>query len=337
MRLVPLNKIFSIQYGNQFDLNKLDDSIGGDINFVSRSSRNLGVVAKVSQFKEVEPFEAGLITVTLGGTYLLSSFVQQAPFYTAQNVKVLTPLREMSFAEKIFYCKVIESNRFRYTSHGREANATLDFLLVPEDIPKEFSKFKLTVLNTDSVGKAHKPLDISRWKTFKYGGTNGIFEIKNGYYNKKPDQTEIGDVPFIGATIYNNGVTGYFSVFDIENTQKSEGSSPHDLSQKIFRGNCITVSNNGTDVGNAFYQEKDFTCSHDVNVLYLKRREWNKYIAIFICTLIQLEKYRWAYGRKWRPSRMPLSEIRLPVDKDGNPDFDFMEEYVKSLPYSKSL
>src|ERR1700748_2707931 len=97
MELIALNKIFNIHYGNQFDLYKLQIDDSSNINFVSRSSQNLGVVAKVSKFKEIHPFPAGLITVTLGGTYLLSSFIQPNPFYTAQNVKVLTPLNEMSF------------------------------------------------------------------------------------------------------------------------------------------------------------------------------------------------------------------------------------------------
>ena len=91
MNLIPLNEIFNIKYGNQLDLYRLDVDTNGEINFVSRSSQNLGVVAKVNLLKEVTPFDAGLITVTLGGTYLLSSFVQQSKFYTAQNIKVLEP------------------------------------------------------------------------------------------------------------------------------------------------------------------------------------------------------------------------------------------------------
>src|SRR3990167_4157713 len=139
MKLVPLNSIFDIEYGNQFDLYKMDLD-DPEISFISRSSQNLGVVAKVSKDQNHEPYPAGLITVTLGGTYLLSSFVQQEPFYTAQNIKVLSPKREMSFIEKLFYCIAIESNRFRYTSHGREANITLDYLLVPAELPTKWSK-----------------------------------------------------------------------------------------------------------------------------------------------------------------------------------------------------
>ena len=290
MKLVQLNTLFEIFYGNQFDLNKLDTTDNAEINFVSRSSKNLGVVAKVAYYNNTEPFEAGLITVTLGGTYLLSSFIQQEVFYTGQNVKILRPLKPMTFNEKVYFCNAIEANRYRYVSHGREANSTLDYLLVPSKMPNYLesidSNIYLEIRKTPIINTAKSLGSFINWKTFKYGGKDGVFIIKNGYYNKKPDHLEVGKVPFIGATEYNNGITDYYSYFDIENCNKSEESAYHEIEKKIFKGNCITVSNNGS-VGYAFFQEDDFTCSHDVNVLYLKGKEMNKYLATFICTLIE--------------------------------------------------
>jgi len=172
-------------------------------------------------------------------------------------------------------------------------------------------KVKLSHINVtvEPILKAQNMrLNIENWKTFKYGGPDGIFTIKNGYYNKKPDHTEKGSVPFIGATEYSNGITEYYQLSDIEDANKDERSNDHTLDHKIFGGNCITVSNNGS-VGCAFYQPIDFTCSHDVNVLLLKERNWTIYTAMFISTLVELEKFRWTFGRKWRPSRMPESEI----------------------------
>jgi hypothetical protein len=34
---------------------------------------------------------------------------------------------------------------------------------------------------------------------------------------------------------------------------------------------------------------------------------------------------------------MTISTIKLPVDKKGTPDFEFMENYMKTLPYSNSI
>jgi hypothetical protein len=53
--------------------------------------------------------------------------------------------------------------------------------------------------------------------------------------------------------------------------------------------------------------------------------------------LIKREKYRYNYGRKWGIERMKNSQIKLPVTKNGTPDWSFMENYIKSLPYSSNL
>ena len=63
----------------------------------------------------------------------------------------------------------------------------------------------------------------------------------------------------------------------------------------------------------------------------------NIHIAFFLIPLIRKEKYRYSYGRKWGIGRMNESLIKLPVNKKGEPDFKFMEDYIKSLPYSKQL
>lgn len=168
-------------------------------------------------------------------------------------------------------------------------------------------------------------METKNWKWFRY---DEVFDIKKGFYNKKPDENPYGEIPFIGATDSNNGITSMHDIDTIEKSSKTGEEPNADLSEKIFDANCITVSNNGS-IGYAFYQSKTFTCTHDVNPLYLKNHELNPYIAMFLCSLIEKEQYRWAYGRKWRPIRMPSSLIKLPVTPTDTPDWQFMENYVK--------
>ena len=331
--MVAINEIFDIRYGNQFDFSKMELSNEETaINFISRGSSNNGLVGRVKKYQDVEPFKAGLITVTMGGSYLLASFVQPAPFYTAQNVKVLSPKSPMTIQELLFYCAAIQHNRFRYHSHSREANSTFDNLIVPsiDEIPLWVGE-QAIVSNYEA--EVVNEISADRWEWFRY---DEIFDIKKGFYNKKPEDSGNGTIPFIGATESHNGITSMHTLEEIEAASKTGEGPNQDISEKIFAGNCITVSNNGS-IGFAFYQEKEFTCSHDVNPLYLKGHTLNKHIAMFLCTLIELEQYRWAYGRKWRPKRMPSSLIKLPVKADGNPDWEFMENYIKSLPYSANI
>jgi len=172
-------------------------------------------------------------------------------------------------------------------------------------------------------------LDFTQWKEFNY---IDIFDICKGFYNKKPEHVTEGWIPFLGATEKNNGVTEYYSLEDIENGSKTGDDNNAPIEEKIFRGHALCVTNNGS-VGFAFYQKDQFTCSHDVNPLYIKNGEFNEYTALFVATVIKHDRYRWAYGRKWRPERMIKSKIYLPADKNGSPDWQYMEKYTKSLKH----
>ena len=316
MKLVPLHSIFDIQYGNQFDLYKLDSDDGSDINFVSRSRQNLGVVAKVSQIDGIDPFPAGLITTTLGGTYLLSSFVQEQPFYTAQNVKVLTPKYEMSYNEKLFYCKTIEMNRFRYTSHGREANETLDILMVPEKIPpcfKNISVKEIIEISDKPILEDEISLDKNNFKMF---GLTELFKVKGSKTTPLLELEEYGsgEYPYVTTQATNNGIEGFYNYYTED-------------------GEVITFDS--AVIGYCSYQPLFFSASDHVEKL-IPKFKINKYIAMFLVTVLNKEQYRYNYGRKCSQIRMRKIKIKLPA-KNGKPDFEFMENYIKSLPYSSSI
>lgn len=168
-------------------------------------------------------------------------------------------------------------------------------------------------------------LNDREWKEFKFVD---IFKICGGFYNKKPKSNENGKIPFIGATESNNGITQFCSIEDIDKTSKTGDKNNASIDKKLFKGNCIVVTNNGS-VGYAYYQVNSFTCSHDVNPLYLKNRPLNKNIALFLITAIEQQRVCFTYVRKWRPKRMIKSKIMLPVNEKGFPDYEFMEQFIK--------
>ncbi len=315
-----LNDLFHVSYGTKLDLNKmtiLPKSKGG-INFVGRSSQNHGVSGTVAPIDNVPPYEAGLITVALGGTKLLSSFVQEHPFYTAQNVAILKPKSAMTFAEKLFFCVAIRHNRFRYSAFGREANRSLRELLVPEpsEFPSWVNEGEVEAIDKKAApkSKAETPaLTSFKWGPFRLGD---IFDLKKGKRLTKA-QMSIGKVPFIGSIDKNNGVSCRV------------GQSP------IHAGNTITVNYNGS-VAEAFYQPTPFWASDDVNVLYPKFKLTPE-IALFIITIIRREKYRYNYGRKWHLERMEQSIILLPSTETGELNLAAMQDYISTLPFSSQI
>ena len=121
-----------------------------------------------------------------------------------------------------------------------------------------------------------------------------------------------GKIRFIGASAINNGITAYIS-----NTKY------------LHQQNTITLSYNGS-IGEAFYQDKIFWASDDVNVLYPKFN-MNKKIAFFIIPLLKMAGKRYAFIDKWKKDDMEKSKIPLPVDKSGNPDYEYMENYMSNM------
>ena len=57
---------------------------------------------------------------------------------------------------------------------------------------------------------------------------------------------------------------------------------------------------------------------------------------MFLVTVINMEQYRYSYGRKFNQDRIKATEIKLPF-KGERVDWDYMENYIKGLPYSKYI
>lgn len=184
-----------------------------------------------------------------------------------------------------------------------------------EDYIKSLHSKPLTTSN------AIKPrlFDTRVWKWFKLGGDDGLFDIRKGKRLTSDDQTD-GNTPYIGAIDSNNGVTNYI------------GQNP------IHEGNTISLSYNGS-VGEAFYQPVPYWATDDVNALYL-RDEYGTLTpatGLFVCTVLKHDKYRYSYGRKWTLDNMNDTMVKLPVTPEGKPDWQYMENYIKLLPYGDRL
>ncbi|HBM2968423.1 TPA: restriction endonuclease subunit S [Klebsiella michiganensis] len=315
-----INDLFHLEYGHSLELNRLEQSTAANsVNFVGRAARNNGVTARVAPISNIQPAPAGAITVALNGQGGAGvAFLQPFPFYSGFHIMVLTPKKPMTDQEKLWWVMCITANRFRF-GFGRQANRTLKNLNLPE--PKMTPDWVHTA-NPDAYQGVRSPasghpvgaLTVSSWKTFTL---QNLFTIRKGQRLTKANMLP-GTIPYIGASDTSNGVTAHI------------GQDP------IHRGGTISVSYNGS-VAEAFYQPVDYWATDDVNVLYPKGFTLTPSTALFICTIIRMEKYRFNYGRKWHLERMRETVIRLPATAAGAPDWDFMEKYIKTLPYSSQL
>jgi len=182
---------------------------------------------------------------------------------------------------------------------------------------REYVSFKVLnnknlnlILEFKPMGKKI-PLNAKKWQWVKLEKIFSDFE--RGIRLTKPNR-EKGDIPLITAGLENEGVAEYISN---EEMKKYE--------------NAITIDM----FGNSFYREYTFCC--DDNILVLPNKNLNKYSGIFIATIINSDNYKFAYGRQYRQKNFRQHEIKLPVVSLNTPDWQYMEDYIKGLPYSKCL
>lgn len=126
-----VDNLFEVIYGTNLELVAMKKATNGQgINFVSRTSKNNGVSAKVQKEKGLEPIYGPVLSVAGGGS-VLETFLQVDPFYSGRDLFYLKPRVAMTEEELLFYCTCIRANMFRF-SYGRQANKTLKELVLPD-------------------------------------------------------------------------------------------------------------------------------------------------------------------------------------------------------------
>ncbi len=92
-------------------------------------------------------------------------------------------------------------------------------------------------------------------------------------------------------------------------------------------GNIITI---GLDTQTVFYQPSSFYTGQNIQVI--RHKELDRYNAQFLIVAIKklVNKFSWgSYGATL--TRLRKSKIYLPVDSNGNIDFQFMSSFMRQI------
>lgn len=163
-----------------------------------------------------------------------------------------------------------------------------------------------------------KKIETSSWKDFK------IYEI---FYTEKIGEKiqvptgamipkknlKAGNIPRITVSNFNNGITGYYKKFD-------------DKNYRLFE-NFISVSFLGT----VFYQECKVSLDMKVHCLKPINYKLNKYTASFLVSVIRKAIANFEFSDQLSSTVLPLLAIKLPKTQSGEPNWEYMESYMKDI------
>ena len=137
-----------------------------------------------------------------------------------------------------------------------------------------------------------------------FENSNGDFDIQKTHIN------DLGDY-VITAGLSNNGILG-----------------KTDIKAKIFNANTITIDM----FGNAFYRQFRYKMVTHARVFSLKfilsitQRQ-----GIFLSSAMHFLKYNFGYENMCSWAKIKQEKISLPVKKDREIDFAFMEDFISQL------
>lgn len=156
-------------------------------------------------------------------------------------------------------------------------------------------------------------LNVQDWKEFKLSDYFNVVGTTTTKLDTLIDEYGIGNYPYVTTQATNNGVAGYYNCYTEE-------------------GNILVADS--AVAGYVSYQPCNFSASDHVEKI-MPKFPFNKYIAMFLVAVLNLENYRYSYGRKFNQDNIRNTVIKLPAKQTTNgsyiPDWQFMENYIKSL------
>ncbi|MGI6736443.1 MAG: N-6 DNA methylase [Anaerovoracaceae bacterium] len=163
--------------------------------------------------------------------------------------------------------------------------------------------------------KSHR-LDTTNWKEYL---VDDIFDsvYKVSSYDDGAVENcaawQSGAIPYVTRTDLNNGVKSFVNGASLVNVEA---------------GNAVVIGDTTSTIS---YQPKPFIAGEHI---IAARGTWmNEYTGLFITCLLRQERYRYSYGRAYKLDLIRNTMLRLPPASDGSPDWQWMEEYIRTLPY----
>lgn len=159
------------------------------------------------------------------------------------------------------------------------------------------------------------------WKSFFIGGKQGIFEInatKSGIDKNKLKTSDKGTTPYITRTDLNNGINLFVPDEQMPKYKKDDG-------------NVITI---GLDTQTVFYQRNAFWTGQNIQVL--RNQNLNYWVAMFVIPLLKIQMQKFSWGSTGATlGRLNRTKIMLPENATGQPDWQFMEDFMRQIEKDK--
>ena len=352
-----LNDLFCLENGNKLDKNKMSYK-NPVINFVSRTAKNNGISDLVDSIDKITPYPAGCLTLAFGGS-IGSCFLQEYPFYTGQNVGVIKFDDNISYRAKLYIKTVLEKIcKNKFVAFGDEINKHFKTdlsLLLPvihnldenheytvddidwnymENYIKEFEINYIKELETNYIKELETYLSVTGLDDYHL--TDQDKEVLNKDVDMKEfkvrdifEKRTVKGVPKRDENLDEN-INGHHMFGQNIKYQYPQKIMLDDKYLQIVKSNypILAYTSSVGEIGiieESFYRSGNNGAFQGLFPKYkLQRLE-----LLYILAVIKKHFNSFNYTTSMQ-NVLELS-ILLPADENGEPDFEYMEKYIRAI------
>ena len=153
-----------------------------------------------------------------------------------------------------------------------------------------------------------------QWKEFRIGD---LFEIHSPVKKFNANKVSFnGKYPYVARGTSNNGIRGY-------------------ITEDVAYLNPAHTLSFGQDTATVYYQNEPYFTGDKIKIMELKNVELTESIAAFLVPVVRRAFSGFAWGQNsFNEKVLNNIEVVLPVGNDNQPDWDYMERYIRVIEKS---
>lgn len=335
--------MFDIEKTPSFNADKLVD--GTEYDYITRTSFNQGILKSTGFVNDDNINESGTWSL---GLLQMDFFYRKKQWYAGQFVRKIIPLIKISEEVVPFFTAILNSLKSTLLNVlVRDVDKTFlnQMVMLPTkngQIDFEFIESFIAELEAQRVAELEAYLNVTglkdyklryieinainnikeiKWQEFKMGDLFERVKTKKLPYKAKElpkEPTENYNLPLLTSSFMNQGLNYY---------------APR--TNATILKNMISIPSN-SDVYRAYYQSREFSVLSDAYAIEWKDKSSNlspnEYLFVVSCINKVTDLPIYSYKNKlggWNVVKN--KQIKLPVDKNGEIDFIYMENLTQAI------
>lgn len=317
--------LFEICYSKVYHTRELEEASNG-LPYVTRGKFDNGLKCYVRDRDDLVHNPAGVISFGAEG----SSFFYQADEYVSGRDMYYLDTQNLSENVCLFVISALNRmvERYSYTNGMFPKKVAVELICLPvtdtgqpdwaymeEYMARTMAGVRGTVEALRKVAKDRHPVCVEDWGEFRVGD---LFEIEPCRGKNSTLLNDGSDIAYIAASKENNGFNKMVSLSGFEDW--------------VSKGNCLQFIHIGDGAaGWVNYMADDFigmagksSCAYNPHM--------NEYIGLFLASVLcRKNNGIYSFKESWTGDKVRDMVIRLPVTNVGDPDWSYMEVYMRAV------